>query len=254
MTIIDINCDMGESFGAYTIGADEEMMDLISSANIACGMHAGDPNVMEQSVRLAKQKGVSIGAHPGFPDLSGFGRRMMDVTEEDVYRLIIYQIGALHAFCVVHDVRMNHVKPHGALYNLAARNYRVARAIAKAVYDFDSSLILVGLANSEILTAGRDIGLTVAAEAFADRTYTSKGTLTPRSEEGALIERVEDAVQQIKQMVFEHKLRAADGTLINMKADTICIHGDNKAAVTFARKLRMMLTDAGITVSSLSRM
>ena len=170
MTIIDINCDMGESFGAYTIGADEEMMDLISSANIACGMHAGDPNVMEQSVRLAKQKGVSIGAHPGFPDLSGFGRRMMDVTEEDVYRLIIYQIGALHAFCVVHDVRMNHVKPHGALYNLAARDYRVAKAIAKAVYDFDSSLILVGLANSEIITAGRDVGLTVAAEAFADRT------------------------------------------------------------------------------------
>ncbi|WP_439649437.1 LamB/YcsF family protein [Lentibacillus daqui] len=245
---IDLNCDMGESFGRYTIGADADMMAYITSANIACGGHAGDPEVMEQTVRLAKQHGVAIGAHPGFFDLAGFGRRMIDCSAAEVYRLVVYQVGALAAFCKVNQARMQHVKPHGALYNLAGQNRQIADAIARAVHDIDPSLILYGLAGSELLQAGEDQGLQVASEVFADRTYQPDGRLTPRKHPNAIIEQAEAAVQQVEQMVNHGVVEAVDGTQIKIRADTICLHGDGVNAVAFAKKLRRKLEDAEINV------
>ncbi|CDQ38971.1 MULTISPECIES: LamB/YcsF family protein [Virgibacillus] len=251
MTTIDINCDMGESYGAFMVGEDETIMNYISSANIACGMHAGDPHVMERTVRLAKKNRVGIGAHPGFPDIAGFGRRMMEFTEEEIYQLIIYQIGGLQAFCSVHDVTLKHVKPHGALYNLAARDEKVADAIARAVYDLDSNLILIGLANSALLSAGIAAGINVASEVFADRTFTAEGFLTPRNVKGAFIYDVKDAAEQMKRIVVDQKVKAIDGTIIDLKADTICIHGDGKHAVAFAEALQTTLSNNGITIKRL---
>ncbi|MUK89051.1 5-oxoprolinase subunit PxpA [Ornithinibacillus sp. L9] len=245
---IDLNCDMGESFGAFKIGSDEELMKWITSANIACGAHAGDPHVMDRTVQLAKQYGVAIGAHPGFPDLAGFGRRVMDFSSDEIYRSVIYQIGSLQAFCHIHDVQMKHVKPHGALYNLAARNRQVADAIAKAVYDLDSSLVLFGLAGSELLAAGRAIGLAVASEVFADRSYQPDGSLTPRNQEGALIEDVNQAVTQVTQMVAAGEVKALNGETIAIEADTVCIHGDGTDPVRFVTKLRESLADDGMEV------
>ncbi|WP_404454404.1 LamB/YcsF family protein [Oceanobacillus kapialis] len=248
---IDLNCDMGESFGAYTFGEDEALMKSITSANIACGGHAGDPNIMAYTVKLAKENGVSTGAHPGFPDLSGFGRRMIDFSPEEIYQMVIYQIGALHAFCRVHNVRMNHVKPHGAMYNLAAKNRDVAKAIAKAVADFDQELILFGLAGSYLLDEGEQAGLSVASEVFADRTYQDDGSLTPRNVEGALIETTQQAVEQVKQMLTEGVVTSIQGKHIPIKADTICVHGDGPSAVTFVKELNVALQEEGITTASI---
>lgn len=245
---IDLNCDMGESFGVYSIGSDAELMTVITSANIACGAHAGDFNVMDQSVILSKENGVKVGAHPGYPDLAGFGRRMMPFSPEEIYRFMIFQIGSLQAFCKVHHIPLHHVKPHGALYNVAARDHTIADAIAKAVSDLDDSLLLYGLAGSELIAAGKKYGLTVANEVFADRTYQADGTLTPRSEKNALIEDVEKAVEQVKQMVMEGIVQAVDGSTVQVQADTVCIHGDNPQAVEFARKLKRQLIADGITV------
>ncbi len=248
---IDLNCDMGESFGTYTIGADADLMQHITSANIACGAHAGDPDVMDRTVRLAKKHGVAIGAHPGFPDLAGFGRRMIDFSPEEIYRTVVYQVGGLQAFCNVHQVKMQHVKPHGALYNLAARDRATADAIAQAVYNVDSSLIVYGLAGSELLTAGRERGLRVGSEVFADRTYQPDGSLTPRKESGALIEHVTTAIQQVEQMVKSGVAKAVDGTLIEIEADTVCVHGDGTHAVKFAKELRKALDAGGISVRAI---
>lgn len=247
---IDLNCDMGESFGAYTIGSDEELLESITSANIACGAHAGDPMVMDSTVRLAKERGVSIGAHPGFPDIAGFGRRMIDFTPKEIYQMVVYQIGGLQAFCTIHDVQMQHVKPHGALYNLAARNRDIANAVARAVDDMDSRLILFGLAGSELLAAGRDIGLRVASEVFADRTYQADGSLTPRGRSDALIMDVDDAVGQVEEMVNNGVVRTVTGELIDIQADTICVHGDGAHAVAFVEKLRAMLGNGGVEVKA----
>lgn len=247
--IIDLNCDMGESFGAYTIGADERLLEHITSANIACGFHAGDPHVIDKTVALAKEYHVAVGAHPGFPDIAGFGRRMIDFSPDEIYRFVVYQIGALQAFCQIHDVRMQHVKPHGALYNLAGYDRQAADAIARAVYDIDSNLILYGLAGSELLAAGRHAGLSVASEVFADRTYQPGGSLTSRRQIGALIEDVDVAVKQVERMIREGVVEAVNGELVQIEADTVCVHGDGAYAVRFVGKLREALKLAGVEVA-----
>lgn len=248
---VDLNCDMGESFGAYKIGSDEELMKHVTSANIACGAHAGDFDVMDRTVRLAKEHGVRVGAHPGFPDISGFGRRMIDFSPDEIYRMVIHQLGGLQAFCTVYDVRMRHVKPHGAMYNLAGRDRAVADAIARAVYDVDPRFVLFGLAGSELLRAGRGVGLHVASEAFADRTYQEDGSLTPRGDSGAVIEDVDKAVRQVERMVNDGVVQTATGELIDIEAGTICVHGDGANAVAFAAELRSALEREGIEFTAI---
>ncbi|MFD2762033.1 LamB/YcsF family protein [Lentibacillus juripiscarius] len=245
---IDLNSDIGESFGPYTIGLDEEVLKIITSANIACGYHAGDHNTMYETVRTAKGNGVGIGAHPGLPDLQGFGRRHIKVDPEDVYRFVTYQIGALKGFCHVHHVAMNHVKAHGALYNMAATDADVADAIAKAVKDVDHNLILFGLSGSELIRAGKNHGLTTASEVFADRTYQPNGTLTPRSEKQAMITDPNQAVQQVLQMIYDNQVIAVDGTAVDIEADTVCVHGDNPHALKFVEQLRGRLYEEGIDI------
>lgn len=247
---MDLNCDMGESFGAYTFGADEQLLAHITSANIACGSHAGEPNVMDRTVQLAKQYHVAVGAHPGFPDIAGFGRRMIEFSPDEIYRFVIYQVGALQAFCKIHNVRMQHVKPHGALYNVAVHDRDTADAIARAVYDLDDSLILYGLAGGELLDAGRAAGLRVASEVFVDRTYQPDGSLTPRKHANAMIGDLDIAVAQVERMVNEGVVKAINGELVAIEADTVCIHGDGPHAVSFAGKLSHALGTAHINIKS----
>lgn len=246
--VVDLNCDMGESFGAYAMGNDEAILETITSANIACGFHAGDPTTMRRTVRMALEKNVGIGVHPGLPDLAGFGRRELAISVEEAFNLVVYQIGALSAFVKAEGGRLQHVKPHGALYNMASVNRGLADAIAEAVYKVDPELILFGLAGSELVKAGERIGLKVAHEVFADRTYQVDGTLTSRREANALITDHEVAVRQIVKMVKEGKVRATDGTDVSISADTICIHGDGKTAVEFARVIPVALLEEGIEV------
>ncbi|MCK8454219.1 5-oxoprolinase subunit PxpA [Bacillus sp. Je.9.29.b] len=243
---VDINCDLGESFGQYTIGADEQILEYVTSANIACGFHAGDPTVMRKTVRMALDKGVKIGAHPGLQDLAGFGRRPMAISAEEAYDLVIYQIGALSAFLKAEGGTMQHVKPHGALYNMAAKNTELSESIAQAVYDVDPNLVLFGLSGSELALAGERIGLQVAHEVFSDRTYQTDGTLTSRREPHALIKEDERAVQQVVRMVREGRVRTVQGEDIELKADTVCIHGDGSHALQFAKTITAKLKEAGI--------
>ncbi|GLF91837.1 UPF0271 protein YcsF [Bacillus safensis] len=247
---VDINCDLGESFGQYTIGADEQILEYVTSANIACGFHAGDPTVMRKTVRMALEKGVKIGAHPGLQDLTGFGRRPMAISAEEAYDLVLYQIGALSAFLKAEGGTMQHVKPHGALYNMAAKNTELSESIAKAVYDVDPSLVLFGLSGSELALAGERIGLQVAHEVFSDRTYQTDGTLTSRRDPHALIEKDEQAVQQVVRMVREGKVRTVQGEDIELKADTVCIHGDGSHALQFARTITAKLKESGIQLKA----
>ncbi|MCL7749653.1 LamB/YcsF family protein [Halalkalibacter alkaliphilus] len=251
MRRVDVNCDLGESFGAYTIGQDEKILDQVTSANVACGFHAGDHNVMAKTVKMAAAKGVKIGAHPGFPDLLGFGRRLIETNPEDIYNFVVYQISALKGFCDIEGVRMQHVKPHGALFNLAATDGAVAEAIAKAVYDVDRNLVLFGLSCSELIKAGTNIGLRVANEVFADRTYQANGTLTPRTHEHALIHDVRLAIEQVVMMIKSGKVRAVDGTIVPIQADTICVHGDGEKALEFTQELRRALQVEGISIRSI---
>ncbi|WRP04845.1 5-oxoprolinase subunit PxpA [Rossellomorea aquimaris] len=234
---IDLNCDLGESFGAYTIGQDEEMMNFVSSVNVACGFHAGDPLVMKQTVTNALSHNLKIGAHPGLPDLQGFGRRMIHVTPEEAYALVQYQIGALLAFVKAQGGKLSHVKPHGALYNMAAKDSELAASIAKAVYDFDPELTLFGLSQSELTKAGEEIGLHVAHEVFADRTYQSDGSLTPRSLPNAVLHDENEVEKQVLRMVEKQEVVSTDGEVLSIKADTICLHGDNTAALNLAKRL-----------------
>ncbi|MED3648416.1 LamB/YcsF family protein [Halalkalibacterium halodurans] len=252
MQRVDLNSDLGESFGAYTIGQDDRVLEHVTSANIACGYHAGDHNVMARTVKLAADKGMGIGAHPGFPDLLGFGRRNIQTDHKDIYNFIVYQVAALNGFCQLHRVRMQHVKPHGALYNMAAKDRVIAEAIAEAIYDIDPSLILFGLSGSELIKAGKKLGLTVANEVFADRTYQPDGTLTPRSEANALIKESERATEQVIQMVKESKVIAVDGSHIPIEADTICVHGDSPTALSFVERLHAQLQVEGVTVTKVS--
>ncbi|MFD0678491.1 MULTISPECIES: LamB/YcsF family protein [unclassified Paenibacillus] len=248
MSSIDLNCDMGESFGAYQLGQDEALMKHITSANIACGYHAGDPAVMRRTVRKCLDNGVAIGAHPGLPDLSGFGRRAMQVTAEEAYEMTVYQIGALWGFIRAEGSALQHVKPHGALYNMASVDAALSEAIAEAVYRIDPELILFGLAGSELVKAGSRIGLRVAGEIFADRTYRADGTLTPRTEPHALLHDADAAADQVIAMVNSG---IHQGSREFWMADTVCIHGDGPHALQFAVKIRERLELAGIAVRAL---
>lgn len=253
MAKIDLNCDLGESFGAYTMGMDERVIPLISSCNIACGYHASDPLVMRKTVAMAKEAGVGIGAHPGFPDLMGFGRRNMAVSPEEAAAYITYQLGALYAFAKSMHTKLQHVKPHGALYNMAGKDYKLALAIAKAVKDFDPSLILMGLSGSESVRAAEEIGIPVAREVFADRAYMPDGSLVPRSMEGAMIRDENEAIRRVIRMVKEHKVTAIDGTDIEIVPDSVCVHGDNEKALTFVTQIRSALEAEGIETAPLSK-
>ncbi|WP_068785804.1 LamB/YcsF family protein [Paenibacillus phocaensis] len=246
--VVDLNCDMGESFGAYKLGRDREVLKFVTSANIACGFHAGDPATMRQTVKLALEHGVALGAHPGLQDLVGFGRRDMDLSPQEAYDLVVYQIGALWGFVRAQGAKLQHVKAHGSLYNMAARNAGLAEAIAEAVYQVDPELILFGLAGSELITAGKKAGLRTASEVFSDRTYQSDGSLTSRRLPDALITDEEQSVQQVIRMVAEGKVLSQQNVDVAIQADTICIHGDGIHAVEFAGKIRSSLTAAGITV------
>ena len=243
---IDFNCDMGESFGVYKLGADEEVMPYISSANIACGFHAGDPMWMNRTVRLAEETGVGIGAHPSFPDLMGFGRRVMQISLEELRNYVIYQVGALQAF--TRDKKLQHVKVHGSLTNMGAINEELARAVAEAVRGVDSNLILVGLAGSAWVKVGHEAGLRVAAELYADRALDPNGNLVPRSQPGAVIHDVEEVIARSLKMVIEGKAVAINGEEIKVEGDTICVHGDTPGAAVLVRTLRQRLEAEGVAV------
>ncbi|MFC0272732.1 LamB/YcsF family protein [Metabacillus herbersteinensis] len=248
MMIIDLNCDMGESFGAYQIGKDDELLKHITSANIACGFHAGDPSIMRKTVKLALEHNVGIGAHPGFQDIVGFGRRTIDLTAQEVYNIVVYQIGALNAFVESEGGKMQHIKAHGALYNIASRNIQIAEAIAEAVYKVNPEWILFGLAGSELIKAGERIGLQTAQEVFADRTYQKNGALTPRTEHNALITDPDLACQQVIEILQEGKVTCIQGDKVLIKADTICVHGDGENAVQFVTAIRSKLQAANVVV------
>ena len=251
MMKVDLNCDLGEAFGNYSFGGGKDIIPLSTSANIACGFHGGDENGMNQTVKLAKENHVSIGAHPGLPDLKGFGRRKMDISPTEVYNLIVYQLGALEGFCKVHQTRINHVKPHGALYNMGAKNKAIAKAIAKAVYDFDSTIVLVGLSNSLLISEAKAIGLKTASEVFADRRYEDNGQLVSRKELDAVITDSDEALKQVLKMVTENKVISRNGKEIDLETDTICVHGDGKHALEFVEQIRKKLTKEGIDIQSL---
>jgi UPF0271 protein len=252
MHIVDINCDMGESFGAYKMGRDEEILDYITSANIACGYHAGDPATMRKTVKMALDKNVGIGVHPGLQDLSGFGRREISITSQEAYDLVVYQIGALYGFVKSEGGKLQHVKPHGALFNMASKSGPLSEAIAEAVYKVDPELILFGLAGSELVKAGKKIGLRSAHEVFSDRTYQEDGSLTSRRESNALITDHTAAVNQVIGMVKEGKVTSIQGTEVSIEANTICIHGDGESALEFAKYIPTALKDAGIKVAKIS--
>jgi UPF0271 protein len=244
---------MGESFGAYRIGADDSVFPYITSANVACGFHGGDPSVMRKTLTRARELGVSVGAHPGFPDLIGFGRRSMDVTSDEVYDMMVYQIGALLGVARATGVELRHVKAHGALYNMAAVNRELAAAIARSVRDVDRDLILFGLPGSHLISEGETAGLTTAGEAFADRNYMRDGTLVSRKRPDAQVHDADEAVRRAVRMVREGKVTAVDGTELTMKVDTICIHGDGPHAAEFAHRLRAGFEAAEIAVQPLGR-
>jgi UPF0271 protein len=243
---IDLNCDVGESFGAYSIGNDADLLPLVTSASIACGWHSGDAATMRRTVRLAIQHHVAIGAHPGLPDLVGFGRRYLALTAEEVYESVLYQVGALNAFVRTEGATMRHVKPHGALYNTAATKPEWANAIAKAVRDFDPALVLVGLAGSELIRAGQSVDLKTAGEAFADRRYQSDGSLTDRKLDGAVIKDASEAAAQAIRIASEGKVRSRQGVDVTVQASTICIHGDTPGAVAFAQAIKQRLQAEGV--------
>ncbi|WBM36709.1 LamB/YcsF family protein [Alcaligenes faecalis] len=245
---IDLNCDMGESFGPWVMGHDEQVIPWVTSVNIACGFHAGDPGTMRQTVALALKHGVKLGAHPGLPDLAGFGRRVMAVTPEQVYDMVVVQVGALAAVARTQGVALHHVKAHGALYNMAARDAALAKAIAQAVADIDRSLILYALAGSVQVQAGRDAGLTVAQEVFADRSYQDDGRLTPRQQAGAMITDADQSVQQVMQMIEQGTVTSLSGKTVPLSADTLCLHGDQAGAAEFAQRLHQAFEQSGVRV------
>jgi UPF0271 protein len=248
MLRIDLNCDLGEGFGVYAGADDAALLEHVTSANIACGFHGGDPATMALTVKAAAARGVAIGAHPGLPDLQGFGRRAMQITEDEAYGITLYQIGALRAFAGAAGRPLRHVKAHGALYNMAARDAGLARALCRAVRDVDPSLLVYALSGSSMVNAAEELGLAVACEAFADRSYQDDGSLTPRSRPGAMIPDLGQSIAQVRRMLFEGKVRSLSGKDLSLRADTVCIHGDQPGAVEFARGLRAALEDEGVAV------
>ncbi len=249
---VDLNCDMGESYGAYVIGADDAVLPHVTSINVACGFHGGDPGVMRRTVHAAVAHGVALGAHPGLPDLIGFGRREMAVSAQDVYDMTVYQIGALQAVVTAAGTTLQHVKPHGALYNMAAISPSLADAIARAVRDVNPQLILLGLSGSALLSAGTAHGVRTASEVFADRNYQADGTLVPRSQANALIHDPDVAVAHAVRMVQEQHVTAVDGMVVRVVAHSICIHGDARGAALFAQRIRSALDAAHISVLALA--
>lgn len=248
---IDLNSDLGESFGAYKIGNDENIIPLITSANIACGYHAGDPLVMDKTLLLCKENGTSIGAHPGFPDLMGFGRRQLNASPKEVEAYVTYQIGALDAFCRKYGLRMNHVKPHGALYNMAVKNEDYAIAIVNAVKNFDSSIKLLAPFGSQMIIQAEKQGLDFACEIFADRAYESDGSLVARTKEGAMITDENEAVERVLTMITDGSVKAINRDIISIKADSVCVHGDGAKALAFVEKLRTAFAENGIYVEAM---
>lgn len=249
---VDLNCDLGESFGNYTCGLDEEVLPYISSANVACGFHASDPVVMMRTVKLAKKYGVSVGAHPGFPDLQGFGRRNMVMQPEEIKAMLQYQIGALDAFCRAEGVPLRHVKPHGALYNMAGKDIAMARAICAGIAEVDTGLVVLAQAGSCLSQAAEEYGLSFAKEVFADRAYEEDGALVARTKPGAVITDEEEAVERVIAMVKYKKVKAITGKEISVEADSICVHGDGKKAVAFVKLIRERLQTEGIDIAAFS--
>ena len=250
---VDLNSDLGESFGAYTIGLDSQVIPYVSSANVACGYHAGDPLVMDQTVAAAKAAGVAVGAHPGYPDLMGFGRRNMVCSPKEVKAYIQYQLGALMAFTAAHGVKLQHCKPHGALYNMAAKDMELSLAIAEGIAEVDKDIILMGLAGSKLLEAGRKAGLRVASEVFADRAYQADGSLVPRKQPGAVIHDKDQAIARTVRMVTQGKVTAVTGEEVSIQAHSICVHGDNPSAVEFVKNIRAALTAQGVEIVPLAQ-
>ena len=245
---VDLNSDLGESFGRYTLGMDADILQLVSSANVACGYHASDPLVMNKTIAMAKETGVRVGAHPGFPDLMGFGRRNMDVSPAEAKAYTLYQLGALDAFCKAHGVKMQHVKPHGAMYNMAGKDYALSKAICEAIYEYDKALIVMALSGGELVHAAEDMGLKVAREVFADRAYEEDGSLVNRRKEGAMITDENEAIARVVRMIKEQKVTAITGKDIPIKADSVCVHGDGVKALAFVKKIRETLTAEGVEI------
>lgn len=248
---VDLNSDIGESFGSYKIGLDEEIIKYVTSINLACGYHAGDPLIMDKTSALAKQEGVRIGAHPGYPDLMGFGRRKMDISPEEARGYFLYQVGALEAFAKAHGTTLQHVKLHGAFYNTACNDEKLANAILDAVEEYNKDLILMVLSGSYIAKEGKKRGLRVAQEVFADRGYNEDGTLVNRKLPGAFVKDPKEALPRVIKMIKEGKVTTADGKEIDIAADSICVHGDNPEALEFVRILKEGLIEEGIKVTSL---
>jgi UPF0271 protein len=249
---VDLNADVGESFGAWALGQDPALFPHITSANVACGFHAGDPGVMRVTVALAREHGVAIGAHPGFPDLAGFGRRDMRVAPRDVEDFVAYQIGALAGIAAAQGMRLQHVKAHGALYNMAASDASLADAIARATAAVDRSLVLLGLPGSQLVLAGERAGLRTAAEVFADRAYRPDGSLVARTEPGAVIHETDEVLARVLAMVRDQAVTAVNGTRVPLRMDTICVHGDTPGAAQLAARVRAALESAGVEVKAFS--
>lgn len=248
---LNLNSDLGESFGAWVMAGDAAMLGIVNSANVACGYHAGDPLVMIQTVERARKNGVSIGAHPSFPDLQGFGRRRMDIPAPELEAMLIYQIGALDACARSQGSKVTHVKPHGALSNIASAERKVADAVARAVHRLDPSLILLAPAASQMALAGREIGLTIVEEIFADRAYLDDGNLVPRSQPGAMIHGAEASLAHVLRMIEESALISINGKRIPVNPQSICVHGDNTEAVAVAQAIRNGLTEAGYMLATI---
>ena len=248
---VDLNSDLGESFGRYTLGMDDKIIPLITSANMACGYHASDPVVMEKTIALAKEAGIRVGAHPGFPDLMGFGRRNINVSPAEAKAYTLYQLGALDGFCRAAGVKLQHVKPHGAFYNMAAKDYKLSVAICEAIKNFDKDLIVLALSGGELAKAAKDMGLRTALEFFADRGYEEDGTLVDRRKEGALITDEDEAIARVVRMVKEHRLIAVTGKEISVTAHSVCVHGDGVKALAFVEKIREALKREEIEIRSL---
>ncbi len=250
--IIDLNCDMGEAFGAWPMGNDTALMELISSANIACGFHAGDASIMRKTAKLAIENNVAIGAHPAFPDLQGFGRRNMQLSPQEVYDICVYQIGAMFGTVRALGGKLHHVKPHGALYNMAAEDAALAKAIAEATKAIHPELILYGLSGSHLIKEAEKIGLQTASEVFADRTYQNDGNLTPRTQANAMIESTQQAINQVIMMIEKQCVISTEGKDVSLKADTVCIHGDGTHAVEFAKELKNALFKKNIVIKTIT--
>lgn len=250
MKRIDLNCDMGESFGAWTMGADAAVMPWVSSVNIACGFHAGDPTIMRETVAAAVAAGVAIGAHVGLPDLAGFGRRAMAVSAQQVYDFTVVQIGALQAVARAQGAELTHMKPHGALYHMAEDDVAIGEALARAVRDVDPSLRLVGRANGALVQYGKAAGLAITQEVFADRRYQSNGHLVPRSQPGAVLDDPDAAAEQAIALALHGVVSADDGSILSLRADSICIHGDRHDAPTFAKIVHQRLRAAEVALRS----